>query len=51
MLDLRSRLANLRSSLQGNDKLEELLLEAVGNTEKLEKLKGEIGVKEGGSNG
>ena len=43
MLDLRSRLANLRSSLQGNDKLEELLLEAVGNTEKLEKLKGEIG--------
>ncbi|MDX6460260.1 MAG: type secretion system protein ImpB [Acidobacteriaceae bacterium] len=51
MLDLRSRLANLRSSLQGNDKLEELLLEAVGNTEKLEKLKGEIGAKEGGSNG
>ena len=51
MLDLRSRLANLRSSLQGNDKLEELLLEAVGNTEKLEKLKGEIGANEGGSNG
>jgi type VI secretion system protein ImpB len=51
MLDLRSRLANLRSSLQGNDKLEELLLEAVGNTEKLEKLKGEIGPKDGGSNG
>jgi type VI secretion system protein ImpB len=44
-------LANLRSSLQGNDKLEELLLEAVGNTEKLEKLKGEIGSKDGGSNG
>jgi type VI secretion system protein ImpB len=51
MLDLRTRLANLRSSLQGNDKLEELLLEAVGNTEKLEKLKGEIGAKDGGSNG
>jgi type VI secretion system protein ImpB len=51
MLDLRSRLANLRSSLQGNDKLEELLLEAVGNTEKLEKLKGEIGPTGGGSNG
>jgi hypothetical protein len=34
--------------LQGNDKLEELLLEAVGNTEKLDKLKGEIGP--GGSN-
>jgi type VI secretion system protein ImpB len=48
MLDLRTRLADLRGSLQGNDKLEELLLEAVGNTEKLDKLKGEIG---GGSNG
>ena len=34
-----TRLADLRGSLQGNDKLEELLLEAVGNTEKLEKLK------------
>ena len=51
LLDLRSRLADLRGSLQGNDKLEELLLEAVGNTEKLEKLKGEIGAKDGGSNG
>lgn len=51
MLDLRTRLANLRSTLQGNDKLEELLLEAVGNTEKLEKLKGEIGGNDGGSNG
>jgi type VI secretion system protein ImpB len=48
LLDLRQRLSDLRGSLQGNDKLEELLLEAVGNTEKLDKLKGEI--KEG-SNG
>jgi type VI secretion system protein ImpB len=46
LLDLRTRLADLRGSLQGNDKLEELLLEAVGNTEKLEKLKGEMGKKE-----
>jgi type VI secretion system protein ImpB len=45
LLDLRQRLSDLRGSLQGNDKLEELLLEAVGNTEKLDKLKGEI--KEG----
>jgi len=38
--------------LQGNDKLEELLLESVGNTEKLDKLKDEIGKgKGGGSNG
>jgi type VI secretion system protein ImpB len=48
LLDLRTRLGDLRGSLQGNDKLEELLLEAVGNTEKLEKLKGEIGT--GGEN-
>jgi type VI secretion system protein ImpB len=46
LLDLRTRLSDLRGSLQGNDKLEELLLEAVGNTEKLEKLKGEMGGKE-----
>jgi type VI secretion system protein ImpB len=42
LLELRTRLSDLRGSLQGNDKLEELLLEAVGNTEKLDKLKGEI---------
>jgi len=50
LLDLRTRLADLRGSLQGNDKLEELLLDAVGNTEKLQKIKGEIGKGEG-SNG
>lgn len=42
LLDLRTRLSDLRGSLQGNDKLEEALLESVGNAEKLEKLKGEI---------
>lgn len=57
LLDLRTRLSDLRGSLQGNDKLEEALLEAVSNTEKLGKLKGEMGQgkkeegKEGGSNG
>jgi type VI secretion system protein ImpB len=51
LLALRTRLSDLRGSLQGNDKLEELLLEAVGNTEKLDKLKGEIGTGDGGSNG
>ncbi|MBK9168951.1 MAG: type VI secretion system contractile sheath small subunit [Bryobacterales bacterium] len=52
LLDLRTRLSDLRGSLQGNDKLEELLLDAVSNTEKLEKLKGEMGKgPEGGSNG
>lgn len=43
LLELRTRLSDLRGSLQGNDKLEELLLEAVANTEKLDQLKGEIG--------
>lgn len=46
LLDLRTRLADLRGNLQGNDKLDELLLETVGSTEKLEKLKGELGTKE-----
>ncbi len=45
LMDLRTRLADLRGSLQGNDKLEELLLEAVGNTEKMKKLEGEMGRK------
>jgi type VI secretion system protein ImpB len=43
LLELRTKLSDLRGSLQGNDKLEELLLDAVGNTEKLSKLKGELG--------
>ena len=47
LLDLRTRLSDLRGSIQGNDKLEELLLDAVGNTEKLDKLKAEMGNKEG----
>ena len=52
LLDLRTRLSDLRGSLQGNDKLEELLLESVGNAEKLEKLKGEMAKGKGGdSNG
>ncbi|HZU22547.1 MAG TPA: type VI secretion system contractile sheath small subunit [Terriglobales bacterium] len=53
LLDLRTRLSDLRGTLQGNDKLDELLLEAVGNTEKLNKLKAELGKgqgPEGGSN-
>jgi type VI secretion system protein ImpB len=51
LLDLRTRLADLRGALQGNDKLEELLLDAVGDTEKLNRLKGEIGAKEEKPNG
>jgi type VI secretion system protein ImpB len=51
LLDLRTKLSDLRGSLQGNDKLEELLLGAVGDKGKLDKLKQEMGTPEGGSNG
>lgn len=49
LMDLRTKLSDLRGSLQGNDKLEELLLDAVGDKSKLDKLKKEMG--DGGSNG
>jgi type VI secretion system protein ImpB len=42
LLELRTRLSDLRGSLQGNDKLEELLQDAITNTEKLGKLKEEV---------
>ena len=51
LMDLRTKLSNLRASLQGNDKLEEALLGAVGDQNKLNKLKQELGKPEGGSNG
>jgi type VI secretion system protein ImpB len=51
LLDLRTKLSDLRGSLQGNDKLEEILLNAVGDKDKLAKLKQEMGKPEGGSNG
>ncbi len=43
LMELRTRLSDLRGKLQGNDKLDELLLDAIGNTEKLSKLKAEVG--------
>ena len=49
LLELRTKLSDLRGSLQGNDKLEELLLDAVGNTEKLNKLKSEFATEAGGT--
>jgi type VI secretion system protein ImpC len=41
LLDLRGKLADLRTTLQGNDKLEELLQEMVREPEKLEQLEAE----------
>jgi type VI secretion system protein ImpB len=43
LLELRTKLAELRSSLQGNDKLDDLLRQVVENTEAQKKLQAEIG--------
>ncbi len=53
LLDLRTKLSDLRGSLQGNDKLDELLHDAVSNTEKRQKLSSELGLDKdkGGNNG
>lgn len=45
LLDLRTKLSDLRGSLQTNEKLDELLLDAVSNTDKLAKLQSEIGTE------
>jgi type VI secretion system protein ImpB len=46
LLDLRTRLNDLKGTLQTNEKLDEALLDAVSQTEKLDKLKSEVGEKE-----
>lgn len=50
LLDLRAKLGDLRGALQGNDKLDDLLMQAIGNTENVDRLKKEID-KEKGSEG
>lgn len=42
LLDLRTKLSDLRGSLQGNDKLDELLQDTLRNSDKLNKLKAEM---------
>jgi len=46
LLELRTRLNDLKGTLQTNEKLDDALLEAVSKTEKLDKLKSEVGEKE-----
>ena len=46
LLELRDRLSDLRGSMQGNDKLEEALREAVTDKDKLAKLRAEMGTGE-----
>ncbi|HUL16871.1 MAG TPA: type VI secretion system contractile sheath small subunit [Terriglobales bacterium] len=50
LLDLRTKLGDLRGALQGNDKLDDLLMQAIGNTESVDRLKKEM-EKEKGSEG
>jgi type VI secretion system protein ImpB len=47
LLELRDRLSDLRGSMQGNDKLEEMLRDAVTDKDKVAKLRAELGKKEG----
>lgn len=51
LLELRTRLSDLKGTLQTNDKLDEVLLDAVTNTEKMNKLRTEIGAKKEEGNG
>jgi type VI secretion system protein ImpB len=50
LLDLRTKLADLRGTLQGNEKLDEMLQATLSDEEKMKKLKEQMGT-EGGSNG
>ncbi len=49
LLELRTKLSDLRGSLQGNDKLDDLLQDALRDTNKLGKLKTEIAAEKGGA--
>jgi len=43
LLELRTKLADLRGNLQTNESLDEILQEVVSNSEKMEKLRTEVG--------
>lgn len=43
LLDLRTRLSDLRGTLQTNEKLEEALMDAIKDTGKMDRLKQELG--------
>ncbi len=48
LLDLRQQLADLRGSLQGNEKLDEILQETISDEEALNRLKNEMKAQEEG---
>ena len=47
MLELRTQLADLRGSLQTNEKLDEVLQATLGDQDKMAKLRAELGLGEG----
>lgn len=47
LLELRSQLADLRGKVQSNDKLDEILQSALGDEEKMNKLKAELEAEKG----
>jgi type VI secretion system protein ImpB len=47
LLELRTRLSDLRGTIQGNAKLEQLLSEVIGNTDKMTQIAKELPKKEG----
>lgn len=51
LLELRQQLADVRGSLQGNDKLEEILQTTLTDQEKLDRIRDELGDGEGDSDG
>ncbi|MCC7340765.1 MAG: type VI secretion system contractile sheath small subunit, partial [Bryobacterales bacterium] len=50
LLELRDKLSDLRGSLQGNDKLDEMLMDTVKDAGKVEKLRKELGIGGGDGN-
>jgi type VI secretion system protein ImpB len=50
LLELRTKLSDLRGSLQGNDRLDDALQAVLRDNDKLERLKGEIGTGKGADN-
>jgi type VI secretion system protein ImpB len=49
LLDLRTKLADLRGAIGTNEKLDEVLQATLGDEEKMKKLKAELETKEGGN--
>lgn len=47
LLDLRTKLADLRGSLQGNDKLDEILQTTLNDSAAMKKLESEVGIQGG----